>query len=184
MEFLVYFPPFTMLINSCRLNEEDGTVTIPKAVFSMLLFSVFYRDFEPNWYRATYEDVAAALNSGEITDELSHFSQAGYFEGRKPSMQPVDEEWYKTAYPDVAAAIRAGVVASAHVHYNTTGYFEGRAPDSEAAQIAEKWQQAFHANDGRSRLANVESPRIFSDKNAPERNSGRVVEVRPRAKYK
>jgi hypothetical protein len=85
-------------------------------------------DFDEDWYSKAYDDVAKALTSGTITSGLVHYSDGGYFEGRRPKIFDVDEEWYLQRYPDVAEGIRIGIISSGHAHYNENGYFEGRVP--------------------------------------------------------
>lgn len=139
----MYIPPAAILNKSVAINEERDSVSIPKKLFLLLLRAAFAETFDVRWYRATYPDVAEAVDKGEIVSELDHFVEGGYWEGRMPCSYAVNEEWYKRHYSDVNEAIEAGDIASAHLHYNKSGHFEGRVPDASAEQVLLRWNEAL-----------------------------------------
>lgn len=136
----MYLPAY-VLIRQCLQTPKDQTsVTIPRDVFCRLLeLMAVASGFDEEWYSSAYDDVARALEIGLVKSALSHYSAAGYFEGRRPRVLEVDEDWYQRRYPDVARGIEEGSVASAHAHYNQTGYFEGRVPNATGEHEIEEW---------------------------------------------
>jgi hypothetical protein len=149
-----YFPPHSALANSIAADANKKTVTIPQALFELLLRSAFLQiGFDPQWYRQTYRDVAEACSNGAVQDELSHFVESGYKEGRLPRIFDVDGRWYRQKYPDIDAAIARGKVATAHHHYNATGYFEGRYPNALAEKSGTAWLTAMATPVARSKPA-------------------------------
>jgi hypothetical protein len=139
----MYIPPAVALNKALVMDDNREVVIISKKLFFVFFRAAFEEMFDARWYRATYPDVAAAVDKGEIGSELDHFIEGGYWEGRMPCSVAVNEEWYKLHYSDVSAAIEAGEIASAHQHYNKTGYFEGRVPDSSAELAMAKWNHAL-----------------------------------------
>lgn len=80
--------------------------------------------FDEAWYLARNPDVAAVVESGELTAE-QHFEQNGMAEGRSPS--PLfDANYYLAQNSDVAAAVEAGET-TAYEHFAAHGHTEGRA---------------------------------------------------------
>lgn len=73
--------------------------------------------FDPDYYRATYPEIAIAG-----IDPAWHFAARGGVERRRPS-EGFDTAWYLEAYPDVA---KAGM--HPFEHYITRGVIEGRRP--------------------------------------------------------
>lgn len=137
----MYVPPYKLFAEA--INIKRDSVTISSQVFGMLLRAVFSEHFNVSWYRATYPDVAEAVDRGDISSELTHFVEGGFKEGRMPCSFAVDEEWYKHTYRDIASAIETGTIACGHVHYNQSGYGEGRLPDAISASISALWIQAI-----------------------------------------
>ncbi len=71
--------------------------------------------FDHEWYLLEYPELGAV-------DPLQHYMQAGWKEGKKPSLK-FDPAWYVSHYPDVA---RAGIEPLQH--YLQYGRKEGRQP--------------------------------------------------------
>jgi hypothetical protein len=110
-------------------GSQDGMLAISEArLHELLRIALATITFDETWYLATYADVNAALQQGEIKSGRDHFIAVGYFEGRLPRPVTVDTKWYIDVYPDVAAAIRRGDVNDAQEHFKLYGYAEGRLP--------------------------------------------------------
>jgi len=126
-----YLVPFASLKQSIRFVSEKGNLKADMTydefleVLRKLLVAI---PVDEQWYRASYPDVAEAIDAGVYTSATSHFVEHGYLEGRRPFAFEVNEAWYLDKYPDVQEGITAGVFASAQEHYNTHGYDEGRMP--------------------------------------------------------
>jgi hypothetical protein len=88
-------------------------------------------EFDADWYKSEYPDIAEAVAAGEIKSAKDHFIDSGYFEGRLPSALKVDEAYYLERYPDIAEAIARGDSESAEQHFLTHGYWEGRVPSAD-----------------------------------------------------
>jgi hypothetical protein len=101
--------------------------------------------FDEGYYLSTNPDVAAAVNSGQISAR-EHFITFGYAEGRVPnaeerlpqvtlSSHSVDEIGFDATYyleqnPDVAAAVANGDFESARQHFDRFGQYENRDPNA------------------------------------------------------
>ncbi len=130
-----YVPPFHLLSFFGAVTRTDTGITVPLEAFQMLLRAMFAGEaFDAVWYRRAYPDVAAAIASGDVPDEITHFVRFGYFENRRPRSFDVDARWYEDTYRDVSLAIRSHVVPDARTHFNNAGYMELRAPTPEAGQ--------------------------------------------------
>jgi ELWxxDGT repeat protein/VCBS repeat-containing protein len=83
-------------------------------------------DFDPNYYLATYRDVAAAAPTGADPAGFAfqHYNQYGWHEGRNPDAL-FNTNAYELTNPDVAAA---GV--NPLQHYEQYGWKEGRDPSA------------------------------------------------------
>ena len=99
--------------------------------------------FNPEWYRDSYSDVALAIQRKTVTDELAHFVELGYQEGRLPAPASVNERWYRRKYSDVDEAIREGAFENSEEHYREFGRVEGRAADAELEDGAQRWFNAI-----------------------------------------
>ncbi|WP_419758866.1 hypothetical protein [Acidisoma sp.] len=129
-----YVPPLRILADAGSVERSDSRITLPLESFYAILRAAFEGPaFDPDWYLATYPDVATAIADGVVPDAVTHFVRFGYFENRRPRSFDIDVRWYEDAYQDVAGAIRSGSVSDARSHFNTNGYFEARAPTAEAA---------------------------------------------------
>ncbi len=109
--------------------------------------------FDPEYYAATYPDVAAAYGNNE-TLLYQHYLLCGKAEGRLPYAQgavatPVsnnvktmpdggkfDAAFYARTYPDVAAVLGTSEKAL-YAHYLSSGKLEGRLPYAPGAVKAE-----------------------------------------------
>lgn len=126
-----YLVPFTALKQSIRFVSEKGSLKADMTydefleVVRKLLVAI---PVDEMWYRASYPDVAEAIDAGTYTSATSHFVEHGYLEGRRPFAFEIDEAWYLEKYPDVQEGIATGEIASAEEHYNAHGYDEGRMP--------------------------------------------------------
>ncbi len=126
-----YLVPFATLRQTIRFVSEKGSLKADLTydefldVVRKLLVAL---PVDEEWYRATYPDVAEAIDAGVYTSATSHFTEHGYLEGRRPFAFEVDTEWYLETYPDVKEGIETGEILSAEDHYNRHGYEEGRMP--------------------------------------------------------
>lgn len=173
-----YVPPFHLLSFFGAVTRTDSGITLPLESFQMLLRAVFAGEaFDAAWYRRAYPDVAAAIASGDVPDEITHFVRFGYFENRHPRGFDVDIRWYEDTYKDVTLAIRSGVVPDARSHFNNAGYMELRAPTPEAErafahffEMATRKSAAPHV----SHLPRAPAPSGAADAAAPRRASARA----------
>ena len=126
-----YLVPFAALRHALRIVSINGHIRIDLtyeeflAAVRQLLQAV---RVDEGWYRATYPDVAAAIDQGAYRDGQHHFVANGYLEMRQPFFMAVDEEWYLHTYPDVRDGIEEGAFQSAQDHFERHGYQEGRRP--------------------------------------------------------
>jgi hypothetical protein len=126
-----YIPPFDLIRRSVEISTVRGElrVNVSYADFIELLkLLIGGATIDEAWYLRRYEDIARAVEQGEIGSAHEHFVQYGYFEGRLPRPIQVDEAWYLEQYPDVADSIKNGSVSSAQSHFDEDGYREGRLP--------------------------------------------------------
>ncbi len=126
-----YLIPFSALKNAVKLVSLKGQLKIDLtydeflAIIRQLLQAA---PVDEAWYRASYPDVAEAIEAGTYRSAKHHFVANGYLEGRRPFPMDVDENWYLTAYPDVRDGIEDGLFVSAQEHFTRHGYDEGRRP--------------------------------------------------------
>ena len=126
-----FLPSFQAIRNRMSLVTVNGVTRINSSydefleVLKSLLRTVA---FDEKWYLAKYPDVAEAVSAGIFASGRHHFSEVGYFEGRRPGDFEVDEKWYVATYPDVAEGIKKGKIKSPRQHFNDHGYDEGRRP--------------------------------------------------------
>jgi hypothetical protein len=97
--------------------------------------------FDPDFYLTTYPDVRQAYECGKIKELRTHFTEAGYLEGRMGTRPEFDEKFYITQYPDVAAALARGDTRSALDHYIYAGSFEGRYATRAAMEANSSWSE-------------------------------------------
>lgn len=143
----MYVPPYNALLKALQIDrdyvENVGTVTIPIALFRMLLqFAVASSDFNEETYLKANPDVAEAARRSEVASGFAHYIGFGYFEGRRGGM-PFDEKWYKNAYADVTKAISNGEINSAEDHFYAVGGGEGRCPSATENFTAAEWKRAL-----------------------------------------
>lgn len=132
---MVFVPSLRLMACLGEVKQTETEITLPLEAFRGLIQAAFRGDaFDGAWYRATYPDVAAAIDAGKVADAFSHFIRLGYLEHRRPRAFAVDRAWYEKTYQDVARAVRSGAVPDAETHFNSDGYFEPRAPDPATAQ--------------------------------------------------
>jgi hypothetical protein len=92
-----------------------------------------FRDvFDEAFYLSEYDDVAAAVKSGELTDGFEHFFHHGFREKRLPFK--LDAEWYSRTYPNAALEVGSGDFASFQDHFASVGHIRGylSCPPDEA----------------------------------------------------
>jgi hypothetical protein len=126
-----YLPPFELIRQSVQTSTVRGELRVNmsyEAFIDVLRMMIAALELDEAWYLSTYEDIAAAVQAGEILSAKHHFVHDGYFEGRRPFPIPVDERWYLKHNPDVADGIRTGQIPSAQQHFDKNGYQEGRLP--------------------------------------------------------
>lgn len=113
-------------------RNEDRVIEISEQKLKFLLKEMIETiEFDEEWYRRTYSDVADAVSDGIISSCHQHYIGSGYFENRFPRLILVDEKWYLQQYPDVQDGINDGRCHSAQHHFVTCGFREGRKPYSE-----------------------------------------------------
>jgi hypothetical protein len=83
---------------------------------------------DETWYRASYPDVASAIDHGTIASAADHYAKFGYFDGRLPFDIAVDEDWYVSRYEHVRTGLARGVATSGQDHFIRLGYKEGCRP--------------------------------------------------------
>jgi hypothetical protein len=130
-EIVKYLPPFETIRQSVNTSTVSGELRVDmpyEAFINVLRMMISALELDEAWYLSTYEDIAAAVRSGEILSAKHHFVHDGYFEGRQPFPIPVDERWYLKHNPDVADGVRLGHIPSAQQHFDKNGYQEGRLP--------------------------------------------------------
>jgi hypothetical protein len=127
---------YAYLISYTRLRElldvrgdDQGTLVLSPdrlvQAVKMLLRAV---QVDEDWYLRQHPDVREAVAKGTFRSAKHHFTESGYFEGRKPARVLVDEEWYGRAYPDVSESVEFGELRSCQEHFDRYGENEGRLP--------------------------------------------------------
>jgi hypothetical protein len=128
-----YLVPFSTLKNSIKMISVRGQLKVDMdydAILDIIRKLIEVTPVDENWYRASYPDVADAIEAGTYRDAKQHFVENGYIEGRRPFPMEVDEAWYLKAYPDLKAGIEQGLINSASEHFEQHGYVEGRLPSA------------------------------------------------------
>jgi hypothetical protein len=126
-----YLVPFSKLKDSFRVVSVGGQLKVDMnydelvEMIKKLLQAVPVDDA---WYRASYPDVAEAIDAGAYRNAKHHFVDYGYFEGRRPFEPEIDEAWYLKNNPDIKKGVEDGSIASAAKHFIEHGYDEGRLP--------------------------------------------------------
>ena len=140
----MFLPHIDQLLLSLRITRERLNSRSKVAIDTRLLRTLIYclaerLPFDPEFYLAENADVAAAFESGQITDLHRHFIESGFIEGRFGAAPVVDEPFYASTYNDIGAAIRRGEIASATEHYVNAGAAEGRIPSEAMRPDIERW---------------------------------------------
>ena len=104
--------------------------------------------FDEGFYRATYPDIAAAVDEGKISDLHQHYIVSGYFEGRFGAPPQVDEAFYTTQYPDIEQAVQRGDSPSGNDHYMSNGAAEGRVPRATLHAEITSWMALLREETG------------------------------------
>jgi hypothetical protein len=143
-----YFPHVDLLLQSLRisrdrLNGRSKVAIDAKLLRRLIERAVMHLPFDPEFYKTTYPDIAAAVAAGQITDLHRHFVETGFFEGRLGAMPEVDEAHYCSLYRDVASAVKRGDIASATEHYIRSGAAEGRVPSAAAKPEVDAWMSVL-----------------------------------------
>ena len=125
-----YLIPYTRLreLLDFRGDDQESVVLSPdrlEQAVKMLLRAV---QVDEDWYLRQHPDVREAVAKGTFRSAKHHFTESGYFEGRKPARVLVDEEWYGRAYPDVSESVEFGELRSCQEHFDRYGENEGRLP--------------------------------------------------------
>jgi hypothetical protein len=144
----VFVPHIDLLLQAMRISRERlcsrSKVAIDTRLLRTLLHSLAGQlPFDPGFYLAQNDDVAAAYETGEITDLRRHFIESGFFEGRFGAPPQVDEPFYAESYKDIGAAIRRGDILSATEHYVRAGAAEGRVPCEAMRPEVQRWAAAL-----------------------------------------
>jgi hypothetical protein len=138
-----FFPPYAILKGGIARSDDETTVTMSRELFHFLIAAAAAPTFDPEWYRNEYPDVVEPIEDGALIDEIDHYAQYGYEEGRIPRSFVLDEAWFLEAYGDVSDAAASGEVASVGTFYNHVGYLEGRATDEKSEAQAQRWREAI-----------------------------------------
>lgn len=143
----VYVPPYRELADKAGLAPRalDGeTVTIPAGLFRFLMSAWLRRlPFDTRHYLDANPDLRAAQKAGTLRSAHAHFVWTGYYEGRTPCEESVDEAFYLREYPDVARAVQRGQVRSAAEHYRNAGRAEGRAASDGQKAMRQEWSSVL-----------------------------------------
>jgi hypothetical protein len=139
-----FLPHIALLLQSMRIGQERlcsrSKVAIDTRLLRALLHSLAGQlPFDPDFYLAQNDDVAAAYETGAITDLRRHFIESGFIEGRFGAQPLVDEAFYANSYKDIGAAIRRGEIVSATEHYIQAGAAEGRIPCEAMRPEVQRW---------------------------------------------
>jgi len=123
--------------------------------------------FDPEWYRARYPDVAAAIEAGHWHSALQH-----YLSNATPTtfdpLPMFSERDYLALNPDIAVAIEAGQWRNGYAHFLANGAAELRTP-SVALDLG--WYVANHA-EVREDIAAGRAPDAFTHYLAVGRAAG------------
>ena len=115
-------------------QETVGQTTAPD--FNVVLRSYLDRGqaaghspnpyFDEAWYRATYQNVAAAIATSKVESGFDHYCGSG-FRDHSPHWL-FDERYYRTRYPDLSDDVLAAHgLANGYEHYLRLGDREGRS---------------------------------------------------------
>ena len=144
----IYVPAFEDLSAKAGIDRtalDADTITIPTALFRFLMSAWLRRlPFDAGHYLKSYPDLAEARRAGKLPSPHAHFVWTGYYEGRSPCEEAVDEAFYLSEYPDVARAVRARKINSAIEHYRRTGRLEGRSASEGQKVMKQEWTSIFH----------------------------------------
>jgi GT2 family glycosyltransferase len=113
--------------------------------------------FDPDWYRATYPDVAAAIAAGQWHSGLHHYLTNDTPTAFDP-LPAFSEQDYLARYPDIAAAVEAGHWRNGYAHFLANGAAELRTPSTV---LDPRWYMATHAT-VRDDLAAGRAPDAFT----------------------
>ena len=86
--------------------------------------------FDSFFYITENEDVEKAVALGHLSDALTHFTQFGSKEFRKPN-EIFNPSFYSAHNPDVVSAVSEGFFDTTFHHYQLFGESEDRAPSVE-----------------------------------------------------
>jgi hypothetical protein len=128
------------------LNGRAKVVIDPALLRALLQALAEAAPFSPDFYTATYRDVAEAHTAGRIPDLHRHYVMSGFLEGRLGACPDVDDAFYLARYPDVARAIARGEVASARDHYVRAGAAEGRVPNPALRSMVDAWMELLRGD--------------------------------------
>jgi hypothetical protein len=143
-----YVPHIELLLQGLhvsrdRLNSTSKIAVEAKLLRKMIEVTVRGLPFSEQFYTATYPDIRAAADAGQIVDLHQHFVETGFFEGRLGAAPAVDETYYTSLYEDVGLAIERGDIGSATDHYIASGSAEGRVPNVAVRPHIESWMTAL-----------------------------------------
>ena len=142
----MYIPSYDFIARVLSLPKDpmtsprDGRVNLDVRTLRLLLqFVALAADYDEATYLKENPDLAEAYQAGAITDLHRHFTENGFFEGRKAAPINFNENWYLKTYPDVSDAIKEGSISSALDHFVHRGDVELRAPNEEALSWMRNW---------------------------------------------
>jgi hypothetical protein len=161
---MAYLPPYEVLKDGLGASPDGELVVMSHGLFRTMIGIVAKSTgFDPVWYRQEYPDVAEGIGRGDFADELDHFVQFGYMEGRMPCWMAVDEYWYRDAYPDVDDAVIDGRHPDGDHHFNEIGFLEGRVPDAASEDTIVRWRNAVAQSRQALMLANDDITFLTND---------------------
>jgi GT2 family glycosyltransferase len=100
------------------------------------------RFFDPDWYRATYPEVAVGVVAGRWRSALHHYLTNDTPRAYDP-LPLFSERDYLARYPDIAAAVDAGDWRNGYRHFLANGAAEGRVPGPRFDPV---WYVTTHAS--------------------------------------
>ena len=97
-----YLPSFDLIRRSVEISSVRGELRVSVSYddfIKILRMMISGIEVNEEWYLNEHQDIAQAAREGSIHSAKQHFTDDGYFEGRRPFPMPVDEQWYLEQYP-------------------------------------------------------------------------------------
>jgi hypothetical protein len=126
--------------NNRNLRLEIG-LPLLRVIASVSVRAV---QFDSDYYRLAYPDIAILYAAGEIEDFFVHFVEVGCFDGRLPCESNFEELFYLERYPDIREAVLRGQFRTGFEHYINCGRDEGRLP-TQYSQTIDRVYKCFNS---------------------------------------